>query len=100
MNRRMMIRAQRIIEVLLIEKDLLVNLAVFLMTDGLENEGSHEIAERVCEAAFGERIECPRCGSFVLPGFTCLDCGDEGEDTSEKEMEALRLRDAADRVGE
>ena len=69
------LRAQRIAQTLRERPDLLVRVAEMLVTFGLLDEDSHEVADDVCVATFGQRVLCP-CGSFVLPGFLCWSCAE------------------------
>lgn len=67
------LRAERIAQTLRERPDLLARVAGFLLSHGLLDENSHEVAEDVCVATFGPRVPCA-CGSFVLPGFLCWGC--------------------------
>jgi hypothetical protein len=67
-------KVERVAALLRERGDLLAQVAEFLVTDGLVDEASFEIAERVCVAAFGHRVECPICESPVFPGFLCWGC--------------------------
>jgi hypothetical protein len=65
---------ERIVAVLLARRDVLEQIAAWIVTDALEDEETHEWAEEVCLEAFGPRVECPVCGSLVLPTFQCWGC--------------------------
>ena len=79
----MMNHAQQVAETLNKNPDLLLQVAEFLIDDGLLEESTFEMAEAICVATFGERVECPKCGSTVFPGFLCWGCEDwTAEETS------------------
>lgn len=63
-------------EVLLRSGDIRRKVARFLLTDALDDEVAHALAEEVCTAALGDRVPCPRCGSMVFPGLLCWGCED------------------------
>ena len=67
-------KIQRMATTLQQTPELLHEVAAFLFSDAaLLSEDGHEVAEQVCVATFGERVECA-CGSLVFPGFLCWGC--------------------------
>lgn len=56
------------------DQTLLEEIAGYIIGDGLLDGDTHDLCERVCVRAFGERVECPVCGSPVLPTFLCWGC--------------------------
>lgn len=68
--------AQKVAKTLSTNADLLLQVAKFLVSDGLLSEGSFELAETIYIATFGHRVTCPECGSEVFPGFLCWGCED------------------------
>lgn len=70
-------KRSRIVRVLTKRPSVLNRLAHWLYTGALEtcdDDEIRELAEAVCVAAFGARVECPDCHSLVFPGFLCWDC--------------------------
>ncbi len=67
-------RIDAVVRTLRERDDLLRTLAEFITGEALISEETSDVAEAVCVAAFGERVECEVCGSPYFNGFPCWGC--------------------------